>query len=176
MAIPMTMVLDHSGNPLSAPCSPSPLGEHSPSTLRPFYVLTRSPSRLAAPSSLLLTSYRIPPVTPLPTSSAYATAFQQLRIAAVKYNGQDNDSVIYPRFGPPPLVCCFQRRWRSSLPFPRARSATVSTPSSAFATFKLMISNNAGGTTVVVAWSWNTGRMIINELYKNIVSSKLVCI
>lgn len=25
---------------------------------------------------------------------------QQLRIVAVKYNGQDNDSVIYPRFGP----------------------------------------------------------------------------
>lgn len=25
---------------------------------------------------------------------------RQLRIVAVKYNGQDNDSVIYPRFGP----------------------------------------------------------------------------
>lgn len=105
MAIPMTMVLDHSGNPLSAPFPKSSRQAQS-LALRPSYVLTRS------------SSYRPPlrrsfslPIGPRPSASprdpsscpAYATAFQQLRIVAVKYNGQDNDSVIYPRFGPPPV-------------------------------------------------------------------------
>lgn len=150
MAIPMTMVLDHSGNPpFSPPKLPQVLSAsvvpHTASLLRSnsFSVLP------ATPSSLPLTSYRISPVTSsLSTPPAYATAFQQLRIAAVKYNGQDNDSVIYP----PSLGHRPARAFVSSDGGGR-RAATIR-PYSAFATFKLMISNNAGGTDV---WPWNTG-------------------
>lgn len=75
------------------------------------------------------------------------TAFQQLRIAAVKYNGQDNDSVIYPRFGPP-SARLFPTTVEVVVAFPRAFARVFrhpfnprSGPVYVCAAFKLMISN-----------------------------------
>lgn len=89
MAIPMTMVLDHSGRPsfLPPPPLPSPkfLLDAVPRTMvRPFHVLVAFPS-----ASLLLPH-------PSPASRARDGVPVITHCRVVKYNGQDNDSVIYP--------------------------------------------------------------------------------
>lgn len=86
MAIPMTMLLDHSGSSLP----PSPW-----LPLRPPYPLPLQGFRLVFSTTACATL-----ATLSLSSLVCATVSQQLRIVAVKYNGQDNDSVIYPRFGP----------------------------------------------------------------------------
>lgn len=115
----------------------------SSSTSTSFVNLSRSFLSTLAPTtafSFSLALFWLP-------SRAYATAFQQLRIAAVKYNGQDNDSVIYPRFGPP-SARLFPTTVEVVVALPRAFARVFrhpfnprSGPVYVCAAFKLMISN-----------------------------------
>jgi len=148
MAIPTTMVADRSGQP---PCLPPsgcvrPRSASSSSTMDPSRPRSLPRFSRATPSaspSHLACRAALPP--PSLSRARGQTAFQQLRIAAVKYDGQGNDSVIYPRFGA--CVRRFPVRWCTS-PF-HARSATVRPslppPPPGASPFKLMISNNVAG-------------------------------
>lgn len=149
MAIPMTMLLDHSGSSLPSPSPWLPL--------RPPYPLPLQGFRLVFSTTGWHSCYS------LSFSLVCATMSQQLRIVAVKYNGQDNDSVIYPRFGPlsvrlfptleennrqrfvpsfsPPLSLPLPRPWPPLSKFSR-RFTPRTTANPVFSAFKLMIINN----------------------------------